>query len=78
MKLMNEKIIKNALDLYGIAEQQLIGKLSGGTYNAVHEFEQKCEIFVIRIGKIEFDIETTNGMIEWLQFYRKMELQSQN
>jgi len=65
---MKEKAFKKALDLYGIAEQHLIGQLSGGTYNAVYEFEQDGEQFVIRIGELEFDIETTNGMIEWLQF----------
>lgn len=65
---MKEKIFKKALDTYGIAEQHLIGQLSGGTYNAVYEFEQDGEHFVIRIGELEFDIETTNGMIEWLQF----------
>jgi len=65
---MEEKVFKKALDFYGITDQHLIGKLSGGMYNAVYEFEQDGERFVIRIGELEFDIETTNGMIEWLQF----------
>jgi len=65
---MEAKILKKALDLYGITEQHLIGQLSGGTYNAVYEFERDDNRFVIRIGKLEFDVETTNGMIEWLQY----------
>jgi Ser/Thr protein kinase RdoA (MazF antagonist) len=65
---MKGKVFKKALDLYGIAEQHLIGQLAGGTYNTVYEFEQDGEQFVIRIGEIELDIETTNGMIEWMQF----------
>ena len=65
---MEKKVFKAALDLYGITEQHLVGQLSGGTFNAVHEFEQDGEQYVIRIGEIELNIETTNGMIEWLQF----------
>jgi len=38
---MKEKVFRKALDLYGIAEQHLIGQLSGGTYNAVYEFVLK-------------------------------------
>ncbi len=51
---MEDKVFKQALDFYGITEQQLTGQLSGGTYNAVHEFEQDGEQFVIRIGELEF------------------------
>jgi len=65
---MDVKVFEQALSLYGIKEQHLIGQLSGGTYNAVYEFEQADERFVIRIGELEFDVETTNGMIEWLQY----------
>ena len=65
---MEEKVFKHALGLYGITEQHLVGQLSGGTYNAVYEFEQDGEQYVIRIGELELNIETTNGMIEWLQF----------
>lgn len=65
---MEAHVFEKALALYGITEQQLIGQLSGGTYNAVYEFAQGDERFVIRIGELEFDIETTNGMIAWLQY----------
>ena len=65
---MEETIFKKALDLYGISEQQLIRQLSGGTYNTVVEFEQGGDLFVIRVGALEFDTEATNGVIEWLQF----------
>jgi amicoumacin kinase len=71
---MEGKVFKQALDFYGITEQQLTGQLSGGTYNAVHEFEQDGEQFVIRIGDLEFDIETTNAMIEWLQYLQTNEV----
>ena len=65
---MKEKVFKKALDLYAIAEEHLNGQLSEGTYNAVYEFEQDGEKFVIRIGELEFDSKTTNGMIEWLLY----------
>jgi Ser/Thr protein kinase RdoA (MazF antagonist) len=68
--MMETKILKKALDVYGVTEQDLIGQLSGGTYNAVYEFEQDGNRFVIRIGELEFDVETTNGMIEWLRYLR--------
>jgi len=68
---MEVQVFKKALALYGITEQHLIGQLSGGTYNAVYEFEQENERFVIRIGELEFDQATTDGMIAWLQYLGK-------
>ena len=49
--MMDAQVFGKALELYGIAEQHLTGKLSGGTYNAVYEFEKGAERFVIRIGE---------------------------
>ncbi len=68
---MEAQVFEKALELYGITEQHLIGRLSGGTYNAVYEFEKGDERFVIRIGELEFDKECTNGMIAWLQYLGK-------
>ena len=68
---MEAQVFEQALALYGITEQQLMGQLSGGTYNEVHEFEQGSDRFVIRIGEIEFDQETTTGMIAWMQYLGK-------
>jgi len=64
---MEAQVFQKALELYGITEQHLVDRLSGGTYNAVYVFEKGDERFVIRIGELEFDKETTNGMIAWLQ-----------
>ncbi|KAA3659654.1 MAG: hypothetical protein DWQ04_21695 [Chloroflexi bacterium] len=68
---MEAHVFEKALALYGITEQHLMGRLSGGTYNAVFEFEKEDERFVIRVGGLEFDKETANGMIAWLQHLRK-------
>lgn len=65
---MESEILKKALTFHGISEKDIIKPLSGGTYNAVYEFRKNKKHFVIRIGATEFDIETTNGMIEWLQY----------
>lgn len=65
---MEAQIFEKAFDLFGITEQQLIDKLSGGTYNAVYEFEKGNERFVIRIGEVEFDQEITNAVIAWMQY----------
>ena len=47
--MMEAQVYEKALALFGITEQHLIGQLSGGTYNAVYEFEKGTERFVIRI-----------------------------
>lgn len=68
--MLETKIFAPALSLYGITAQNIVGQLSGGTYNAVYEFEKEAERLVMRIGELEFDVETTNGMIAWLQYLR--------
>lgn len=65
---MEIQVFEKALALYGIKKNQIMGQLSEGTYNAVYEFALRDERFVIRIGELEFDEETTNGMIEWLKY----------
>ncbi|MFC1743665.1 phosphotransferase enzyme family protein [Candidatus Riflebacteria bacterium] len=65
---MDSDILKKALAFHRISEEHLIQPLSGGTYNAVYEFRKQKKHFVIRIGKIECDIDTTDGMIEWMQY----------
>ena len=65
---MESDILKKAFAFHGISEKHIIKPLSGGTYNAVYEFRKNKQHFVMRIGAIEFDIETTDGMIEWLQY----------
>jgi Ser/Thr protein kinase RdoA (MazF antagonist) len=65
---MEAKVFEKALGLYGITEKHLIGQLSGCTYNAVYEFEKSADRFVIRIGELEFDKATTNGLIGWLKY----------
>ena len=65
---MESDILKKAFAFHGISEKHIIKPLSGGTYNAVYEFRKNKQHFVMRIGAIEFDSETTDGMIEWLQY----------
>lgn len=65
---MEAEVFNKALACYGITKQQLKSQLSGGTYNVAYEVQGHDADYVIRIGELEFDIETTNGMIEWVRY----------
>ena len=65
---MDTEILKKALALHGISEEEIIKPLSGGTWSAVYEFRKQNKSFVMRIVEIDYDVDATDSVIEWVQY----------